>query len=26
VLLGHAFLPGLGVGEQPVQRPVHGLG
>jgi hypothetical protein len=26
VLLGHAFLTGLGVGEQPVQGPVHGLG
>ena len=26
VLLGHAFLPGLGVGEQPVHDPVHGLG
>jgi hypothetical protein len=26
VLLGHALLPGLGVGEQPVQGPVHSLG
>jgi hypothetical protein len=26
MLLGHAFLPRLGVGEQPVQGPVHGLG